>query len=136
MIFSFSFAFISFAGMAILVGRHVKEARAAGIDNELPLRHFYDLYKDKVIRFWRDIFLPHFFQSAEGIVSKTRRLVQEMEKSLSKLDSHISGKYKKMENINRNGNGSKYWNDVIEFKNSLPADERELNNGSEDKKEN
>ena len=128
MIFSFSFALISFAGMAVLVGRHVKEARVAGVSHELPLDHFFYLYRDKAIHFWNNIFLPHFFQSAERIVSKTRGLVQELEKSLSKLDAHISGKYKKIESSNGNGNGSKYWNDVIEFKN-------ELNNG-EEKKEN
>ena len=119
MIFSFSFALVSFAGMAFMVGRHVKEARAAGTDNELPLSHFYDLLEKKAVRFWKDVFLPHFFQSAERIVSKTRGLVQELEKSLSRLDAHISGKYKKINNSNGNGNGSKYWNDVIEFKNEL-----------------
>jgi len=119
MIFSFSFALVSFVGMAVMVGRHVKEARLAGTDNELPLSHFYDLLEKKVIHFWKNTFLPHFFQSAERIVSKTRSLVQELEKSLSRLDAHISGKYKKINNSNGNGNGSKYWNDVIEFKNEL-----------------
>jgi len=113
--------------MAVMIGRHIKEARMTGINNELPLSHFYDLLENKVVYFWKNIFLPHFFQSAERIVSKTRSLVQELEKALSKLDAHISGKYKKMNNPNENGNGSKYWNDVIEFKNSLPADKQELN---------
>lgn len=124
MIFSFSFALVSFASMAFMIGRRIKEARATGINNELPLDRFFHLYKNKVVNFWNNIFLPHFFQSAERIVSKIRRLVQELEKSLSKLDAHISGKYKKMSGHNRNGNGSKYWNDVIEFKNNLNEEDK------------
>lgn len=110
-----------------MVGRHVKEARVAGVSHELPLDHFFHLYKNKAVHFWNNIFLPHFFQSAERIISKIRGLVHELEKSLSKLDAHISGKYKKIYNSGENGNGSKYWNDVIEFKNGL---------NDEDKKEN
>lgn len=131
MIFSFSLALISFAGMAVMIGRRVREARLAGTDNELPLSHFYYLSRKKIIYFWKNVFLPHFFQSAERIVSKSRDLVRELEKSLSKLDACISGKYKKINNSN--GNGSKYWNDVIEFKNGLPG-QTGLND--EDKKEN
>lgn len=124
MIFSFSLAIISFAGMAVMVGRRVREARLAGTDNELPLSHFYHLSREKIIYFWKNVFLPHFFQSAERIVSKSRDLVRELEKSLSKLDARISGKYK----INKtNGNGSKYWNDVIEFKNNLNEEENKDN---------
>lgn len=124
MIFSFSLALISFAGMAVMVGRRIREARLAGTDNELPLSHFYHLSREKIIYFWKNIFLPHFFQSAERIVSKSRDLVRELEKSLSKLDARISGRYKKIESSNGNGNGSKYWNDVIEFKNGLNDEDK------------
>lgn len=109
---------IGFSGMSFLVGRRLKETRAAGAAMNFSLSHFYRSAEDFSRNLWNNFFLPHFFRNAEKAVIKMKALAGKLENSLEKLDDYLRGKHK-MNVFKNKATDSKYWNNVIEFKKGL-----------------
>lgn len=113
-------------GMVILFGKQLIEVRklekeelARKVD---PAKLSFKCFCVAVFRFikniFKNIFIPFFYKVTERIIFGLGLFIKRIEKILLKLDNRIRGKYRVIKN-NNNGNSSKYWGDVVDFKNGL-----------------
>jgi len=123
MFFSLVIMIIGFSGMSFLVGRRLRETRAAGAAMNFSLNHFYRSAAVFFRNLWNNFFLPRFFRNTEKAVIKMKALAGKLENSLEKLDDYLRGKHK-MNIFKNNAVDSKYWNNVINFKNGLKNEDK------------
>ncbi|MEW5907717.1 MAG: hypothetical protein AB1643_00850 [Patescibacteria group bacterium] len=118
--------------MTIMISRHLVELRksSSGETTEtiiLPKVSLKEISKEFLIKakfFLQKRLIPVFYQCAEKIIFKIGIVVKKIEQFLLKIDNRIRGKYRII-NSGSNGNGSKYWEDIIEFKNNLNGNNKD-----------
>ncbi len=111
-----SLAVFSLFGMAIIIGRHFKEAKIKA-EKEVSIKDIILSLAKFVNYFWQNNFLSFFYGCLERIIFNLRIILQKIEEFLLNLDNYIRGKYRIR--MNNSQNDSKYWKDIIRFKNDL-----------------
>lgn len=122
------FSLITFSGlgMIFIFGRRLIEARKLEKEelsrrinpHQLSFKSLSVAFLRFLKNLFKNIFIPFLYRVIERIIFNLGLFVKKIEKSLLKLDNYIRGKYKLIKKSN-NGNGSKYWEDIIDFKNDL-----------------
>jgi hypothetical protein len=111
-----SFSIFSGLGIAIIIIRHFKEARMK-TEREVSIKDIFLSFAKSINYFWRYNFLFYFYRCLERIIFNLGRVLQKTEEFLLNLDNYIRGKYRVK--MNNSKNNSKYWRDIIGFKNDL-----------------
>lgn len=126
-----SFIVLSFAGMSVIIFRHLKEVRMAALDTGVSnlkfgrslIKSFYCSAKISLVYFWKNYLIPLFYKITERALFKMESITKKIQSKLKRFSNYIKGKRK----INNSSASSEYWEDVIEFKNNLNG------NGNNDK---
>lgn len=123
MIMSASLLAFSFAGMVVIIFRHLKEIRMA-VRNEAVsnlnfgcslVKSFYCSAKSSFICFWKNYLALLFYKITERMLFKLEKVTKKIQLRLLRFTNYIRGRRK----IRNSATNSEYWGDVIEFKNNL-----------------
>lgn len=136
MIISASLLAFSFAGMAIIVFRNLKEVRVAARDETISnlklgrslVKSFYFSVMRFFVCFWKNYLTPLFYVITEKALFRLEGITKKIQSKIIRFSNYIKGRRK----IRNSAANSEYWGDVIEFKNGLNGNGD--GNGDKDRK--
>lgn len=138
MIISASLLAFSFAGMAVIIFRHLKEIRMVARNEAVSnlnfgcslVKSFYCSAKSSFICFWKNYLSSLFYKITEKMLFKLEKITKKIQVRILRFSNYIRGRRK----IRNSLTNSEYWGDVIEFKNGLNGNGNRNGNGNNETK--